>query len=297
MFFKNKFMSPEGDAPSGGTGAPAPAPAPASAPAPAPAPGGAAPWYGGFEPDLRGYIETKGFPSDVKGLAALADGYRNLEKHFGVPAEQLLKLPKDENDKETWNKIYDRLGRPAKPEEYELPVPAGVDDSYAKFISTAMHELGITKKQAQTLAAKQNDFVAKQEAAAATAYKAAIEKQDGELHTKWGDAYDKNTQIAKGAFAELGIKPEAVDALEQVMGFAGVMEFFHGIGSKIGEDKFVSAKGTAGFAGKMSPVAAQARLDAIRNDPALSQKYINGDAALRAEMDTLHGILARASSV
>lgn len=274
----------------GGTGAPAPA---ASG---APAAGGATPWYGGFEPDLRGYVETKGFPADSKGLVALADGYRNLEKHFGVPPEQLLKLPKDESDKETWNKIYDRLGRPAKPEEYELPVPAGVDDSYAKFISTAMHELGITKKQAQALAAKQNEFVAAETARQQESYKATIEQQDSALHSKWGEAYDKNIQIAKGAFAELGIKPEAVDALEQAMGFAGVMEFFHGIGSKIGEDKFVSANGTAGFAGKMSPDAAQARLKAITSDPVLAQKYVNGDAALRAEMDTLHGVLTRASS-
>lgn len=294
MFLKHVLME-TGSEGGGGTGAPAPNAAPAPAPNAAPA-GGATPWYGGFEPDLRGYIETKGFPADSKGLAALAEQARTLEKHFGVPVEQLLKLPKDESDKETWNKIYDRLGRPAKPEEYELPIPAGVDDAYAKFISTAMHELGITKKQAQVLAAKQNEFVAAETARQQEAYKATIEQQDSALHTKWGEAYDKNLQIAKGAFAELGIKPEAVDALEQAMGFAGVMEFFHGIGSKIGEDKFVSANGAAGFAGKMSPDAAQARLKAITSDPVLSQKYVNGDAALRAEMDTLHGVLTRASS-
>lgn len=292
-FLQHRLQETTGGTGEGGTGAPAPA---APAPAAAPAAGGATPWYGGFEPDLRGYIETKGFPSDDKGLAALAGSYRNLEKHFGVPAEQLLKLPKDDADKETWNKIYDRLGRPAKPEEYELPIPAGVDDGYAKFIATTMHELGITKKQAQALAAKQNEFVAGEATRQAEAYSATIEQQDSALHSKWGEAYDKNIQIARGSFAELGLKPEAVDALEKVMGFAGVMEFFHNIGSKIGEDKFVSPGGVAGFAGKMSPAAAQSRLDAIRNDPVLSAKYVNGDAALRAEMDNLHGILARSGS-
>lgn len=291
MVLKYALMETAGEG-GGGTGAPAPGAAPAAAPA-APAAGGATPWYGGFEPDLRGYIETKGFPSDAKGLSALADGYRNLEKHFGVPPEKLLRLP-DEADKDGWNKLHEKLGRPAKPEEYELPIPAGVDDAYAKFISATMHELGITKKQAQALAAKQNEFVAGEATRQEAEYQATIEKQDGELHSKWGDAYDKNIQIARGSFAELGLKPEAVDALEKAMGFAGVMEFFHNIGSKIGEDKFVSANGAAGFAGKMSPAAAQARLDAIRTDPVLSSKYVNGDAALRAEMDLLHGVLARA---
>ncbi len=262
------------------------------APASAAAAGGATPWYGGFDPDLRGYIETKGFPADDKGLSALATGYRNLEKHLGVPAEQLLKLPKDENDKETWNKIYDRLGRPAKPEEYELPLPDGDTGDYAKFIAAAMHELGITKKQAQTLAAKQNEYVATQEARAAEAYQTAIKEQDGALHTKWGAAYDKNVQIARGAFAELGVHGEAVDALEKAIGFAGVMEMFYNIGAKIGEDKFVSGEGTPGFSGTMSPAAAQARLDAIKSDPILSAKYIAGDAALRTEMDNLHKMLA-----
>jgi hypothetical protein len=198
-----------------------------------------------------------------------------------------LKLPKGAEDTDAWNKIYDRLGRPAKPEDYELAVPAGGNDTYAKFIATTMHELGITKKQAQALAAKQNEFVAGEATRQTAEYQATLERQDGELHSKWGEAYDKNIQIARGSFAELGLKPEAVDALEKAMGFAGVMEFFHNIGSKIGEDKFVSAAGAAGFAGKLSPAAAQSRLDAIRHDPVLSAKFLNGDAALRAEMDNL----------
>lgn len=287
--FKRRFMAENpGDGAGGGTGGD-------GAPPPAPNPSGSTPWYSDFAPDLRGYIETKGFPGDGKGVAALADSYRNLEKHFGVPAEQLLKLPKDVEDKDGWNKIYDRLGRPAKPEEYELSVPPGGDETYAKFIAVAMHELGITKKQAQALAAKQNEFLAGEASREAEAYQATIERQDGELHSRWGEAYDKNVQIARGAFSELGLKPEAVDALEKAMGFAGVMEFFHNIGAKIGEDKFVSGEGTAGFVGKLSPDAAQARIAAIRQDPILSAKFLNGDATVRAEMDHLHAILARAS--
>lgn len=257
---------------------------------------GATPWYGGFDPDLKGYIETKGFPADEKGLSALATSYRNLERHFGVPAEQLLRLPKDETDKDGWGKIYERLGRPAKPEDYQLPVPEGDDGEYAKFISTAMHELGITKKQAQALAAKQNEFVGELTRREAAAYQEAIKTQDVALRAEWGPAYDKHIQIAKGAFGELGLKPEVVDAMEKAIGFAETMKFFYTIGSKIGEDKFVSADGSPGFAGAMSPAAAAARLEAIRTDPELSTKYINGDAAIRAEMDKLHKILAQSAA-
>lgn len=253
------------------------------------------PWYGSFEPDLKGYIETKGFPADEKGLSALASSYRNLEKHFGVPAEQLLKLPKDENDKDGWGKIYERLGRPEKPEEYQLPTPEGDDGEYAKFISTVMHDLGITKKQAQALAAKQNEFIGEMTKREVAAYQETIKTQDQALKSEWGPGYDKRVQIAKGAFAELGLKPEVVDAMEKAIGFAETMKFFHTIGSKIGEDKFVSAEGSPGFAGAMSPAAAAARIDAIKGDPVLSAKYIAGDAALKAEMDKLHHILAQAA--
>jgi hypothetical protein len=267
---------------------PSPAPETTTTPAAAPA---SAPWYNGFAPDLKGYIETKGFPGDEKGVAALADSYRNLEKHFGVPAEQLLKLPKDETDKAAWDKIHERLGRPAKPEEYELALPNGDNGEYAKFISTAMHELGLTKKQAQALALKQNEFITAQESKDAEAYQATIKTQDAGLRATWGQAYDKNMQIAKGAFAELGVTTEVVDAMEEKMGYSKVMETFHRVGLKIGEDKFVTANGANGFNGAMSPAAAQARIDAIRTDPALANRYVNGDAALRAEMDNLHRML------
>lgn len=266
-----------------------PNPAPDTIAAPAPA----APWYStpAFTPELKGYIETKGFPGDEKGIVALADSYRNLEKHFGVPAEQLLKLPKDESDKATWDKIYDRLGRPAKPEEYELALPTGDNGEYAKFIATTMHELGLTKKQAQTLALKQNEFIAAQESKDAETYQATIKTQDAALRTKWGQAHDKNMQIAKGAYAELGVTTAVADAMEQAMGYSATMEFFYNLGSKIGEDKFVSANGANGFNGVMSPAAAQARIDAIKSDPVLAGRYMKGDAALRAEMDTLHRML------
>lgn len=267
-------------------------PAPENNPAPnTPAtPAAPAPWFGGFDADLKGYIETKGFPADEKGLSALANSYRNLEKHFGVPADQLLKLPK-EDDKEGWAKVHERLGRPAKPEEYELPVPEGDNGEYAKFISAAMHELGITKKQAQALAAKQNEFVGQLTTKQAEAYQAQIKEQDTELRGKWGQAYDKNVQVAKGAFAELGVDVATVDAMEKAMGFAKTMEFFYGLGAKIGEDKFASSNGNPAFNGVMSPAAAQARIDAIKADPELSQKYIRGDAAVKAEMDRLHRML------
>lgn len=269
--------------------APPAAPAPAAAPAAAPAP--AQPWFSGFEPELKGFIESKGFPADEKGLAALASGYRNLEKHMGAPADQILRIPK-EGDTEGWNKLYERFGRPAKPEEYELPTPEGDSGEYAKFIATAMHELGITKKQAQALAAKQNEYGKRLQQKSAEQYQNTIKEQDTALRGEWGQGYDKNIQVARGAFAELGFDTGTVDKLEKAMGFSAVMKLFYNIGSRIGEDKFVSAGGADGFGNAMSPAAAQARIDAIKGDPVLSQKYLNGDAQLKEEMDRLHRMLA-----
>jgi hypothetical protein len=69
----------------------------------------------------------------------------------------------------------------------------------------------------------QNESVAQRVTKDAAAYEAKITTEDTALHTKWGQAYDKNVQIAQGSVAELGIKPEAVNALEKVLGFAGVI--------------------------------------------------------------------------
>src|SRR5690349_8033208 len=102
-------------------------------------PGGDAKWYSGFEsPELRGFVETKGW----KDPGAAVESYRQLEKTIGVPAERLLKLP-DKADAPEWKEIRAKVGvgAPEKPEDYGIPVPEGIDPGYAGEVAAKALEL------------------------------------------------------------------------------------------------------------------------------------------------------------
>ena len=64
--------------------------------------------------ELREFARNKGW----KQPAEMVQGYRNLEKLIGG---EKVPLPKGEADTEGWERVYKALGRPATPEEYQLP--------------------------------------------------------------------------------------------------------------------------------------------------------------------------------
>lgn len=244
---------------------------------------GAAPWYGSFQnAELRGYVESKGFASPE----VLADGYRNLEKLTGVPPDQLLRLPKDD-DKAAWDGVWKRLGRPDKPEDYKLPVLEGDSGDFAKLAAQWFHEAGVPAKAAQAIAAKNNEYLKNAMAGMQKVRAEKFAQEEKALMREWGDAAEKNLGLVDAVADKLGIDDKALVALRDAMGPAGAMRFLHNLGAKLGEDTFVSGNGTPSFAGRMSPDAAQARIEQLKADPAWAQKYLQGGATEREEMDRL----------
>lgn len=244
----------------------------------------AGPWYGSFKDEgLRGYAELKGWQDP----AAAVESYRNLEKLQGVPADQLLRLPKA-GDKDAYGKLYDRLGRPQSADGYELPVPEGDNGEFAKTVSPWLHEIGLSKEQGQALAAKWNEYQAKVVAEHTHAKNEAAKAGDAALKKEWGMAYDQNIIKAREGMVKLGIEPAMIDKLESVLGFADTIKFMHSIGTKIGEDNFVSSGGRSDFSGKLTPAGAQARITQLLNDPVYAKRYAEGGADEAAEMARLH---------
>jgi hypothetical protein len=231
-------------------------------------------------------VQTKGW----KGPNDALTSYANLEKLIGTPAERVLKLP-EKSDAPEWSQIYDRLGRPSKPEEYKLPVPEGQSDAFAKEVAPVLHEAGLSRTQAEKLAtwwnAKQAGVAAEQQQAQQAAAAADADKLKGD----WGAAYDQNLQTAKSAAAQFGVSAEQVNALESVMGFKGTIEFFHKIGSKIGEAGFVSGEAGGGM-GALTPEQAKHEISQLRSDTDWAKRYIGGDKEARDQMERLQKFAA-----
>lgn len=244
-------------------------------------------WYSSFDADTQGWLDNRGL-TKLDATAALPEVLktaRNAEKLLGVPADQVVRLPKEDSP-DAWNPVYDRLGRPADPKEYA--VPKGTPDDVAAWARETAHKLGLSKRQGDQWI---NAMAERQTQATSTknqAYKAKLAQEQADLNSKWGAAREKNLQIAKVATNELGFDGDTIDKLEEALGYAKLMEMMHAIGSKMGEDSYTSGGRGPGFGDAMTPAQAQARISALRQDIEFVKRYNAGDTSAKTEMDRLH---------
>lgn len=181
----------------------------------APAPGGGEgqqtedkPWHAGLPADL---VAEK----SVLRHATLEDAIRaglGAEKRLGVPHDQLVRLPT--NDDET-KALYLKLGAPEKPEGYNIGLPDGAtDDDKAAAASFAkhMHEQGPFPPAFVKAAVDWNN---QQAAAAAEAQKAADDELNAAgtalLKQELGAAYDPDMRAVGHLLNELGGKELAAE--------------------------------------------------------------------------------------
>lgn len=269
-----------------------------AAPAPAAAPDGTTPsaapaeaWYSGmgFDQDTIGWMENRGLTKmdQAEALKNSLNGFRNAEKFLGVPKDQLLRLPNFDTAEQTeLDQFYNKLGRPADAKGYELPIPEGAPTEYADYMKDVFHKAGITAKQAKILAEANNDFGSKIGQTTEQQKLEMNKTQQESLRKEWGDAYEAQMGTARYAFQELGIDSKQVDALQDAMGFDGVMKFFANLGSKFGEGRYVS--GGSNPNGPMTPAQAQSQIKQLQGDLEFGRKLTAGNAEAKAMWDRLH---------
>ncbi len=245
------------------TGATAPAPTQA-----VPDQGGAAPtqsapsWLEGSKPETQAWITEQKFAA-VDDLAA---AHRGLLKLRGVPERELLRLPeKWEETPETAASVYTRLGRPEKPDEYEVPdIPVGDGDyNLANDFKGWAHEAGLSKRQATALAAKYQETLGKFSAQQREAIETQIAEQDVALRKEWGGEYDANLKAGQRAYQAIsqavGVDGKDLEAMERGIGHAKTMKMMALIGRTIGEHESAPTEGAGGGQFGMTPAAAQSK--------------------------------------
>ncbi len=250
--------------------------------APAATPPAATDWTTGFNDDIKGYVQNKGW----KDAGSLADSYRNLEKTFGVPADQIVKLPKDMSDAKAMEEVYNKLGRPGTPNDYKIAGTEGGNKEFAEWAKNAFHGTGLSSKQAEGLVAKWNEFANKTSESEIKALETKSLAEETDLKKEWGMAFDQKVKEAKRSANEFGLTGDLFDKIEKAVGFSETMKLFSNIGSKLGEPEFVTGKSN-GF-NAMTPSAAQAQIQALRSDPDFAKRLTQGSAAERKQWDDLH---------
>lgn len=276
---------------------PAVAPAAAAPAAAAPAVAAPAAWHTSFQGDDKGWLENRGLHTkDLPTAAAeLVKTARNAEAKYGLPTERVLKLP-EKIEIGMLGEVYDRLGRPAKPEEYKLPGVKGadgkeqpMDEGFTKWAQGTFHKAGLSQAQAEAvLASWQNDYVAPNMKADAESHKTLMANETAELQKVWGSAFDQNQKIARKTAEALGVTEEQFDAIAAELGPKSAMFLFHKLGTKVMEPEFINGLNRETASIIRSPEAAKQRIRELEADQNWKKKYMAGDTEARAEFSRLH---------
>lgn len=265
----------------------------------------APPWFGAIIPEaagftagdvgkteLIGYMQNRGYDKmePAAAFTAAMKAHRNAEAQLGGPADQLLRMPKDAADTEGWARYNARMGVPADAKDYDFStVKMGdkdLDPALAEALRPALLSARLPKDQAPAVAKAVADYLAKQGESSATAKAEALAAAREALKINWGSNVEANMLVAKGAAKALGVDEAAVAALENVIGYDKVMEVFRNIGTKIGEDQFITNQAPGG-SGVMSGEQATVTLAGRQADSGWVNKLMEGDATTVKEFNSL----------
>lgn len=256
------------------------------------------PWYDGkADAELVGHMQNKGWadkPADVVALEAIRS-HRESEKLMGVPADQILRLPKELTDPLLMKPVWQRLGAPADAKDYDFssvktsdgkaPDQAFVDFARAQADKYHMPVAAATE-WAQNLI-KFNEGVA----SAATAERAATQVREAqELQKNWGANAEAFKIVAAQAAAKYGFTAEMVNAMQSVGGYAKTMEMFRTLAQQSGESRWIEGSGdTKG--GVLSRSQAKTKIEDLKHDDGFVKRYLAGDVAAVREMTNLTTIM------
>lgn len=287
----HRFQAPDDGGAGGAQGAGAAPPPPAGGATPPPPPASPIAWLPGADEATSGYIQNKGWA----GPADVLTGYRNLETMLGADrAGRTVVLPADENDQAGWQKVFERMGRPANAADYKLPTPEGADPAFGAAAAAKFHELGIPLKQGQALAAWWNEQAGGLNQAQQQAEAAAIAADVAALDKDWGAQKTARTEIARRGAVAVGMDAAAIDALQKVAGYSGVMKALAKIGDLTREGGAAGLNDLGSFG--MTPEGAKARKQQLVADADFRSKAMQPNSSQWAEIKRLDEIIAGAAN-
>jgi len=220
---------------------------------------------GDWRTSLPEEIRSHASLDSIEDVGALAKSYVHAQSMIG--ADKVV-VPGKWATEDDWSAVYDKLGRPADADGYELKVetPEGVEpdtDMLSWFKSTA-HANGLTPRQAQGLLAEYTQFTQGREQSTSGQIEQQQANAEQELRREWGEAYDNRLSVAKDVLAQFGSDELADTATTNGSTLFGndpnVIRMLHKVGAyineRVSEDGLLGAK----TAGGMAPDEIRAKL-------------------------------------
>jgi hypothetical protein len=242
-------------------------------------------WFSGLDRDTQGWLENKGWSGD-KSLPEVIKAHRSLESLVG---RDKLPLPKDERDVEGWNRVYDKLGRPASWKEYGIEAGEGQNGELLGHVLQMFHREGVSAKAARNLVSGWDEITRGMEQSGNEAFARDSEAELNSLRREWGADADRRFGAAQRAGIAFGVDQGTMEKIERAIGTRTMLDLFARIGDAVSEDR---GSGGGGASGWLTPEAANARLVELRGDKDWTKRYFAGDKSAIAEYDRLISAVA-----
>lgn len=225
--------------------------------------------------------------SRFKDIGALAKSYVAAQKLIGA---ERIAVPKSE-DEASWQQLYERLGRPATPEDYKFKEDdsVGADPAIEKWFRSTAHRIGLTGKQAASMKTAWDDLTQEHRKEQEVKQAEARLTFERDMRREWGSAFEQKHGAAVRAVRRFA-NEEVVEQLEMMMGSSAALKFFSSVGEAIGEDR-IEGGGYHGFG--LDPGQARAQLDALHRDSQATEALLDRDHPRHVEFRDLRRKLYR----
>ena len=141
----------------------------------------------------KAYIDTKGKATEFEGKVKEYEG-----KITNLQTNSIPKLTENATDEQK-SAYYKAIGRPDKPEEYELLGPDGkpMDSKISQWARGVFFKHGLSKEVAQGIGAEWNSYLGEVVKADLEARGKERVEAETKLKTELGDKYDASVELVK----------------------------------------------------------------------------------------------------
>ncbi len=222
-------------------------------------------WRAALPDDLRDNQSLQTIPD----VPALAKSYVNAQSMIGADK---IAIPGNWATEDDWSVVYDKLGRPESPDQYDLQVnnlPEGqeADADLMKWYAETVHNVGLTPNQAQKLFDAYNVMSVGRGDINQADVQARVDDGVKQLRSEYGKAFEQRLDSANAMLDQFGAKgitelqmadgtqlgdhPQVVKALIDVASY---------IKTNMGEDTLVGDKTSV----VMTPEEAQNKINEMQ---------------------------------
>jgi hypothetical protein len=233
-------------------------------------------------PGAREFVEKKGYASvDHLAVAALSSD-RHISQTRRMSGNA-VDIPGQNATDEDWSSFFSKIGRPERADQYDLKIEGDTDQPFMTAMRAAMHESGLSQRQAAKLVERYMAYAGERNAAQASSADADLNAQVDAMKRQWGASWDSNVAAGQKAIAALGLTRADFDALPS-SSLPGMANILARIGRAIGEGKIVldTPEQAAGKIAEMESSPTTRKVLQNRRDPRHAATVAERDALFAA---------------